>query len=46
VLQQAQTLAGEFKGDADVIELVDLVSKARQLMLKSPSQQAEDSQSE
>jgi Ca-activated chloride channel family protein len=46
VLQQAQTLAGEFKGDADVIELVDLVSKARQLMLKSPAQPAEDSQSE
>ncbi len=46
VLQQAQTLAGEFKDDADVIELVDLVSKARQLMLKSPAKPAEDSQSE
>ncbi len=46
VLQQAQTLAGEFKGNADVIELVDLVSKAKQLMLKSPAQPAEDSQSE
>jgi Ca-activated chloride channel family protein len=46
VMQQAQTLAGEFKDNADVIELVDLVSKARQLMLKSPPQQAEDSQSE
>jgi Ca-activated chloride channel family protein len=32
VLQQAQNLAEEFKSDADVIELVDLVSKARQLM--------------
>jgi len=29
VLQQAQTLAGEFKDDADVIEFVDLVSKAQ-----------------
>jgi len=46
VLQQAQTLAGEFKGDADVIKLVDLVSKARQLMLKSPAKPVEDSQSE
>ena len=46
VLHQAQTLAGEFKGDADVIELVDLVSKAKQLMLKSPAQPAEESQSE
>ena len=47
VLQQAQTLAGESKGDADmIVELVDLVSKARQLMLKSPAQPAEDSQSE
>jgi Ca-activated chloride channel homolog len=46
VLQQAQTLAGEFKGNADVIELVDLVSKARQLMLKSPAKPVEDSQSE
>jgi Ca-activated chloride channel family protein len=46
VMQQAQTLAGEFKGDADVIELVDLVSKAQQLMLKSPARPAEDSPSE
>jgi hypothetical protein len=46
VLQQAQTLCGEFKGNADVIELVDLVSKAKQLTLKSPVQPAENSQSE
>ncbi len=31
VLRQAQDLAKEFKGNADVIELVDLVSKASQL---------------
>ncbi len=46
ILHQAQTLSGEFRGDADVIELVDLVSKAQQLMLKSPAQPVEDSQSE
>ena len=46
VLQQAQTLAGEFKGNTDVIELVDLVSKAQKLMLKSPVQSVEDSTSE
>lgn len=32
VLKQAQKLAEEFKGDADVIELADLISKADQLM--------------
>jgi Ca-activated chloride channel family protein len=32
VLKQAQELAEEFKGDADVIELADLISKADQLM--------------
>jgi Ca-activated chloride channel homolog len=46
VLQQAQTLAGEYKGDSDVIEFVDLVSKAQKLMLKSVPQPAEDSHNE
>lgn len=32
VLKQAQDLAEEFKGDSDVIELVDLISKASRLM--------------
>jgi Ca-activated chloride channel family protein len=32
VLRQAQTLSEEFKGNADVIELVDLISKANRLM--------------
>jgi Ca-activated chloride channel family protein len=32
VLERAQKLSKEFKGDADVIELADLISKARQLM--------------
>ena len=32
VLEHAQKLSGEFRDDADVIELVDLVSKAKQLM--------------
>jgi Ca-activated chloride channel family protein len=50
VLQDAQKLAGEFKDDActarlsaDVIELVDLISKANKLMLKSPVEPAEES---
>ncbi|MCJ7728420.1 MAG: von Willebrand factor type A domain-containing protein, partial [Sedimentisphaerales bacterium] len=42
VLQQAQTLAGEFKEDADVIELVDLISKAGRLMPKPSVEPAED----
>jgi Ca-activated chloride channel family protein len=46
VLQQAQTLAGEFKENADVIELVDLISKAKQLMPKPSVEPAEDTQSE
>jgi Ca-activated chloride channel family protein len=46
VLQDAQKLAGEFKDDADVIELVDLISKANKLMLKSPAKPAEESQNE
>ena len=32
VLERAQQLSKEFKGDADVIELVDLISKAKRLM--------------
>lgn len=32
VLGRAQQLSEEFKGDADVIELADLISKAKQLM--------------
>ncbi len=35
VLERAQQLSREFKGDADVIELVDLISKAKQLMKKA-----------
>jgi Ca-activated chloride channel family protein len=32
VLERAQQLSEEFKGDADVIELADLISKAKQLI--------------
>jgi Ca-activated chloride channel family protein len=32
VLERAQRLSREFEGDGDVIELVDLISKARRLM--------------
>jgi Ca-activated chloride channel family protein len=32
VLERAQQLSKELKGDADVIELADLISKARRLM--------------
>jgi Ca-activated chloride channel family protein len=32
VIERAQKLSKEFKGDADVIELADLISKARRLM--------------
>jgi Ca-activated chloride channel family protein len=46
VQQKAQMLAGEFKGDADVIELVDLISKAGQLMPQLPLEPAETEQSE
>jgi len=35
VLKQAQKLSDQFKGDADVIELVDLISKAKNLMKDS-----------
>jgi Ca-activated chloride channel family protein len=45
VLERAQQLSREFKGDADVIELVDLISKAKRLMKKAdvkPSETEED----
>lgn len=32
VLERARKLSDRFKGDTDVIELVDLISKARNLM--------------
>lgn len=35
VLEHAQQLSGEFKDNGDVIELVDLISKAKQLMKKT-----------
>ncbi len=35
VLERAQQLSREFKDDGDVIELVDLISKAKQLMKKA-----------
>ena len=35
VLERAQQLSREFEGDADVIELVDLISKAKRLMKKT-----------
>jgi len=37
VLEHAQQLNREFKDDADVIELADLISKAKQLMKKTDS---------
>jgi Ca-activated chloride channel family protein len=37
VLEHAQQLSSEFKNDSDVIELVDLLSKANQLMKKTGS---------
>jgi len=40
VLERAQRLSDRFKGDADVIELVDLISKAGKLM--KVSQDSED----
>jgi Ca-activated chloride channel family protein len=45
VLERAQQLSREFKGDADVIELVDLISKAKRLMKKAdvkPNETEED----
>jgi len=37
VLEHAQQLSSEFKNDSDVIELADLISKAKQLMKKTDS---------
>jgi len=43
VLEHAQTLPTEFAGDADVIELVDLISKAKNLTKDTtPSEYPED----
>jgi Ca-activated chloride channel family protein len=45
VLERAQHLSREFEGDGDVIELVDLISKAKQLMKKAdvePNETEED----
>jgi Ca-activated chloride channel family protein len=46
VLKQAQTLSEEFTGDADVIELVDLIAKAARLMPKPPAEPVEVIQDE
>ena len=46
VLERAQQLSREFEGDADVIELVDLISKAEQLMKKAEDKPAEAEESE
>ena len=41
VLEQAQHLNEEFKNNPDVIELVDLISKAKRLMKKPDVESAE-----
>jgi Ca-activated chloride channel family protein len=46
VLEHAQKLSREFKNDADVIELVDLISKAKQLMKKVDSDVTEAEETE
>lgn len=46
VLERAQHLGREFEGDADVIELVDLISKAERLMEKAEVEPAEAEESE
>ncbi len=46
VLERAQKLSREFKDDADVIELVDLISKAERLMKKTEVEPAEAGESE
>jgi hypothetical protein len=45
-LRQAQNLSGQFEGDGDVIELVDLISKAKQLLVKPPAKAVEKEPSE
>jgi len=42
VLEQAQPLTEEFEGDADVLELVDLISKANKLVVKPSPESAEE----
>jgi len=46
VLERAQRLSREFKGNTDVIELVDLISKAKQLMEKTDVKPVEAEESE
>jgi len=46
VLGRAQRLSREFEGDGDVIELVDLISKAERLMEKAEVEPAETEESE
>ena len=46
VLERAQQLSREFKGDADVIELVDLISKAKRLMKKTDVKPVETEEGE
>jgi len=46
VLERAQQLSREFEEDADVIELVDLISKAERLMGKAEVEPAEAEESE
>ncbi len=41
VLEHAQQLSSKFKNDSDVIELTDLISKAKQLMGKTDSETTE-----
>ncbi|MHC4657152.1 MAG: YfbK domain-containing protein, partial [Planctomycetota bacterium] len=46
VLERAQQFSREFEGDADVIELVDLISKAERLMEKVEVEPDEAGESE
>jgi len=46
VLERAQQLSIEFQDDTDVIELVDLISKAKQLMKKADVEPTETGESE
>jgi Ca-activated chloride channel family protein len=46
VLEHAQQLGRKFKNDADVIELADLISKAKQLMKKADSDVTEAEEAE
>ena len=42
VLEHAQTLPAEFAGDADIIELVDLISRAKRLISYEESSEQPD----